>query len=160
MSETDAAMADEKAGKKSGALSGRQCPDVSSAVKATGSASAARSIRESPEMPSFSANTLSATEEARGFPGIRESGDTARWKISKPRLKADTPGAEAAQDDSVSPAPAACLSHCVSRDSHRPGHGNPLCLTARLSLKSDGAARIRGLTVKKFRHRHCIPQLR
>lgn len=46
------------------------------------------------------------------------------------------------------PAPAACLSHCVSRDSHRPGHGNPLCLTARLSLKSDGAARIRGLTVK------------
>ena len=96
-----------------------------------------------------------------GFPGIRESGDTARWKISKPRLKADTPGAEAAQDDSVSPpAPAACLSHCVSRDSHRPGHGNPLCLTARLSLKSDGAARIRGLTVKKFRHRHCIPQLR
>jgi DNA-damage-inducible protein J len=74
MSETDAAMADEKAGKKSGALSGRQCPDVSSAVKATGSASAARSIRESPEMPSFSANTLSATEEARRIsrdPGVR-----------------------------------------------------------------------------------------
>lgn len=35
-----------------------------------------------------------------------------------------------------------------SKDSHRPGNGNPLCLTDRLSLKSDGAARIHGLTVK------------
>ena len=61
MPERDAAMADEKAGKKSGALSGRQCPAVSSAVNATVGASAARSIRERPESP----EALSAIDEAR-----------------------------------------------------------------------------------------------
>ena len=65
MPERDAAMADEKAGKKSGALSGRQCPAVSSAVNATVGASAARSIRERPELPPFSPEALSAIDEAR-----------------------------------------------------------------------------------------------
>ncbi|MDY6335622.1 MAG: hypothetical protein SPL69_08170 [Succinivibrionaceae bacterium] len=73
MSERDAAMADEQAGKKSGALSGRQCHDVSPAVNATGSTAAER-IRESPEMPPFSPEALSAIDEARRIsrdPGAR-----------------------------------------------------------------------------------------
>lgn len=74
MSGRDAAMADEKEGKRSGALSGRQCHDVSSAVNAAGSAPAAEGIRECSELQSFSANTLPAIDGARRIsrdPGVR-----------------------------------------------------------------------------------------